>query len=61
MHSITYGGQQQAFEYDLCLVNFNRVIFRPIELFKLIGSWFPERAAKIYSVLSRVNQQSPLQ
>ena len=42
-------------------MNFNKVIFRPIELLKLIGSWFPERAAKIYSVLSRVNQQSPLQ
>lgn len=46
MHSITYGGQQQAFEYDLCLVNFNRVIFRPIELLKLIGSWFRREPQK---------------
>ena len=51
----------KALVQPLGFVNFNKVIFRPIELLKLIGSWFSERAAKIYSVLSRVNQQSPLQ
>jgi len=35
--------------------NFTKVIFRPIERLKFIGSWFPEKSSKFYSVLSREN------
>ena len=36
-------------------VNFFKLIFRPIECLKLIGSWLPERSANSYSVLSKEN------
>ena len=42
-------------------LNFTKVIFRPIKRLKLIRSWFLERSANLYSVLSRENSTSPLQ
>ena len=36
-------------------MNFTKAIFRPIKRLKLIGIWFPERTANVYSVLSREN------
>lgn len=41
--------------YPSGYVNFTKGIFRPIIRLKLMGSWFPDRSANMYSVLSREN------
>ena len=43
---------------NLRYVNFTKVIFRPIERLKIIGSWFAERSANFYSMVSRKNNGS---
>ena len=40
-------------------VNLTKVIFRPVKRLKLIGNWFREMSANVYSVLSEGIQQSP--
>ena len=39
-------------------LNFTEHIFKPIKRLKFIGSWFPERSANFYSVLSRESDRT---
>ena len=46
---------------SLGICEFHLSFFRPIEQSRLIESWFPDRSAGFYAVLSRGISQSPLQ
>ena len=47
------GSEKETPSLALGICEFTKVIFRSIKSLKLIGSWFPERPANFYSVLSR--------